>query len=320
MPDLESLFFKFTPAPLRRFIREQSIAFVKSCLIPPILRKRVELEERTDGISVHLLVSAGTFQMGLLAIRSFQFFTGRHWQVFVHDDGSLTQRDQEEISQVLPKARFVGRAEADEKMAGVLTGFPHCARLRSQHNWFLKIFDLVQFVPGSKFIVLDSDLLFFDLPPEILRWAAEDETGCWFNRDGKEVYAYPRAVIEERWPHPLWNRVNSGLCLLQKSAIDLARCEDFLNRLEGEHGKFMFLEQTLFAVNASAAGPGGMLPPQYEISWGNFRKRDGICRHYVGVFKHDVFFLEGVVTLFWRMFLTHRDAPARARLWPREGR
>ncbi len=57
----------------------------------------------------------------------------------------------------------------------------------------------------------------------------------------------------------------------------------------------------LATVSHETSGLGGALPSTYEISWGLFRKPHSICRHYVGAFKHDLLYIEGVTTLFWKM-------------------
>ena len=48
---------------------------------------------------------------------------------------------------------------------------------------------------------------------------------------------------------------------------------------------------------ASAWNRGGALPRTYEISWGFFRQKKSIARHYIGAFKHDVLYIEGPITL-----------------------
>lgn len=306
MPALEKLFFKLVPGALRRWLRTAAIALVRRLLIPPLLRAKIDAEPGPAGVSVHLLVSASTWEMGMLAARSFRHFTGRQWEFFIHDDGSVPPEQLAGTHAILPGARVIPRAEADAAMESELAPFPHCRENRRKHNWFLKVFDLHHFAPGPRYIILDSDLLFFSRPEAIVRWAESGDNACWFNRDGKESYALPREEMEPEWPHPIWERVNSGLCLLQKQTVSLPRCEEFLAKFASRARHYMFLEQTLLAISASAGGAGGLLPPQYEISWENFRRRDGVCRHYVGPFKDDVFFLEGVVTLWWRMLVSGR--------------
>ena len=92
--------------------------------------------------------------------------------------------------------------------------------------------------------------------------------------------------------------MNSGFDLMVRNAADLNLAEIFLERCAQTAKQYQFLEQSLFAVFGSAWGKGGLLPPEYEISWTNFRRRGAVCRHYIGPSKNDGLFIEGAVA-FW---------------------
>ena len=252
-------------------------------------------------ISVHMLVSSRTWHAGVLAAVSFEFFTGRRWQFIIHDDGSVDERARGQIERLLPGVRFVARAEAERRAAEFLSAHPKCLANRSRHNLFLKFFDAVAFAPHERFIVLDSDVLFFDRPQEILDWADSGRGECWFNEDTKETYCISRDQIEAALGIPLWSRVNSGLCLMHKPAVSLDLSERLLASFEGNAWHPQFFEQTLFALNASAFNQGGMLPRKYDINWGYLRCKGSVCRHYVGAFKHDLLYIEGAPTLLMKM-------------------
>lgn len=254
-------------------------------------------------ISVHMLVSSRTWHAGVLAAISFEHFTGRRWPLFIHDDGSVSQSNRMEIERRLPGVRFVPRAEAEKRAAEFLSGHPKCLANRSRHNMFLKFFDSVAFAPHERFIVLDSDVIFFNRPAEILDWADSGREECWFNEDTKETYCIPREHIEKALGIPLWHKVNSGLCLLQKKAVSIDLSERLLAEFELSAHHPQFFEQTLFALNASAFNRGGLLPRKYDINWGYLRRKGSVCRHYVGAFKHDLLYIEGAPTLLMKMAL-----------------
>lgn len=266
-------------------------------------------------VSVHLLVSSKTWRMGMLAALSLEFFSGKRWRLFIHEDGSVDADAREEILRHLPGARFVSRAEADEAARRVLGGHPACLRNRSRHNLFLKFFDPIAFVPGDKFLVLDADLFFFRRPDFLLDWSEGAERTCHYNFDVKEVYALPRADIEAALGVKLWERFNSGLLCMCREAIDLDLAERLLGAFESTAPHPQFFEQTLYALCASAHGRGGPLPPEYEITWNLFRRRESVCRHYVGPAKFDHLYLEGPATLLFLMTLpglARRSAERRA--------
>jgi hypothetical protein len=53
------------------------------------------------------------------------------------------------------------------------------------------------------------------------------------------------------------------------------------------------VEQTLFAICASAVGRGGLLPAEYEVSKARFASPGVVARHYVGAVRNR-FYGEGI--------------------------
>lgn len=249
-------------------------------------------------VSLHMVLSRRMLEMGMLTLRSLEFHTGRHWAPFIHEDGSLGDRDVETLRSHFPDARVIRRADADRELDTVLAAHPAARESRRRHNWFLKNFDTWHYAPHDRYIVIDSDIVFFRRPEKLLNWIARGEDTVWVMEDTNEKYAMPREEIEAVMGFPLWRKVNSGLDLLPRAAFDPDLAEKFLSLCGPRARHFQFLEQTFFAVTGSAWGRGGTLPPEYEISWGNFRRKDGVCRHYVGPFKDDLLWVEGATTFF----------------------
>jgi len=254
-------------------------------------------------VSVHMLASSKTWHAGVLAAISFEHFTGRRWPLFIHEDGSVDAAARARIEAILPGVTFVPRAVAEGRVAEFLRGYPKCAAHRSKHNLFLKFFDTPAFAPHGRFIVLDSDVIFFRRPEEILRWVDSGSGECHFNEDTKEKYCIPRPQIEAALGMPLWGRFNSGLVLMPRDAVSLDLAERLLAAFETTAHHPQFFEQTLYCLMGSALGRGGPLPRTYNINWGYLRDRGSICRHYVGDFKHDLLYIEGAPALLLALAL-----------------
>lgn len=254
-------------------------------------------------VSVHLLVSSKTWRLGVMAALSLEYFSGKRWKLFIHEDGTVDRPSREQIEARLPGVRFVTRHEADQAAGELLKNFPACLRNRSRHNLFLKFFDPVAFAPGDKYLILDADLFFYRRPEFLLAWAEGGERACYYNRDVKEVYCLPRETIEKAIGVRLWECFNSGLLCICREAIDLHLGERLLSAFESSAHHPQFFEQTLYALCASAFNRGGPLPAQYEITWNIFRRRDSVCRHYVGPAKSDHLYFEGTGSLLFLMTL-----------------
>lgn len=260
------------------------------------------INEADSDVSVHLLVSSKTWHAGVLAAISFEFFTKRRWQLFIHEDGSVSDSARRQIEKVFPGVHFISRPDSEELMKQYLRSYPTCQALRQEHNLFLKFFDLPAFASGTRMILLDSDVIFFKKPQEILEWVDAQSQECWYNEDTKEKYCIPRYELEPKLGINFWPKFNSGLVLMPLGAISLPLAERLLVTFKETAHHPQFFEQTLYALMASASNQGGALPATYEISWGLLRSPHSICRHYVGAFKHDLLYIEGVSTLFFKIF------------------
>jgi len=294
---------------LPSWLRSLAIDFCRANFAASAARRRVPLAHHGHPVSLHMVLSRDGLLMGQLALRSLEFHSGFSWAPVLHDDGTLSDRDAAELRANFPDATVIRRAEADAALGSALADYPRCRENRLKHPWFLKVFDTRHFAPHDRYIVIDSDIVFFRRPDFVLDWMEKRPETFWFMEDTKEKYSSDRAGIEAAMGFPLWERVNSGLDLMVRPAVNLALAEKFLERCAPLAREFHFLEQTFFAVAGSAWGKGGELPPEYEISWTNFRRAGAVCRHYVGPFKNDALFIEGASVFWWQ---SRFSAPARA--------
>ena len=244
-------------------------------------------------VPVHLLTSADDWLLAAWMLASWFHFTGQNWRVTVHDDGTLPPNAARTFARLFRGVRIVARDEADATMERLLTPFPFCADFRKSHRRALKVFDLPHFAESEQVLVFDSDLLFFRRPNEILDWVASASEECWFNEDLQEGSLINAREAASELQVELWPRVNSGLCLLQKSALDLDLCDRALAETSILRGPVEKIEQTLLALCASRHGRGGLLPPAYEVSTSRGAKPEAISRHYTRALR-DRFYGDGL--------------------------
>ncbi len=252
--------------------------------------------EAPQPVPIHVLTGAKDWELCAWMLASFFHFTEQTWNVVIHDDGTLNAQIGAQLKKIFKSIRIISRDEADTKMDRILQPFPFCHDYRNKHPLALKIFDMAHFCESERFIVLDSDVLFFKYPREIIDWVSKNASDCWFNEDAEEGSLI---TTDHAWADlgvALWPRVNSGLCLLTKAAIDLEFCERALGETSILKGHIWRVEQTLFALCASRHGKGGLLPKTYEVSLTKDASSDCIARHYVGAVR-DHFYGEGLKRL-----------------------
>lgn len=293
---------------LRHNVRQVWARIGRTFFAEEAIRRHVRPSRVIADPAVHMLVSSKTWHAGILAAVTFEHHSGRRWKFFIHDDGTLEKTHRKRITDVFDDATIVDRAAADARAREFLAGHPKCLDRRGRHNLFLKFSDFIAWTPGRRFIVLDSDVIFFRAPGEIVEWAESGADTCHYNEDTKEKYCIPRAFIAERLGVEMWPRFNSGLVLLPSAAVSLALSERLAVAFEDDAHHPQFFEQTLYGLMSSIWNRGGPLPSTYEISWGYLRRRHATCRHYVGDFKHDLLYIEGATSFWWRTCVLRKRA------------
>lgn len=266
--------------------------------LPRIRRWRCDPAWPLQDIPIHVVGGKDHVLMTLWMLAGFFHHTQRRWPVVFHEDGTVPiDRDAALLREIFG-ARVITRAEANARGEREWQDFPNLLALREILPLMLKAVDAPMFCGASRLFLLDPDVLFFQRPDEILAWADADDGTNWFNADAVEPSYLSPALTRERFGFDLWPKVNSGLCLLQRAALDPEFMEDALARspeLRGKTwGENWRSEQTLLALCGSRANRGGLLPEdRYEVSLGKTRRPGGVARHYIGAVRGR-FFAEGL--------------------------
>jgi len=252
--------------------------------------------EPPQKVPIHLLTGEKDWRLAAWMLASWFYFSELAWPIFIHDDGTLPDEARELFQKLFQNVRIIDRREADAALEPILRSFPFCADYRKQHPLALKLFDVPHFTSGERFLLFDSDLLFFNYPREIIDWATGDADECWFNEDVKEGALITAAEARAELSMKIWPRVNSGLCLLPMKVIDFDLCDRALAQTSILSGHVWRIEQTLLMLCAARHNKGGLLPRTYEVSLGKNAAENAISRHYVGAVR-DRFYAEGVQRL-----------------------
>jgi hypothetical protein len=235
-----------------------------------------------EEIPVHVLTGSDDWLMACWMLASWFHFTRRNWRLFIHDDGRLPTEAREAFVKMVPGVRGVSAVDADHTVLDALSGHAACREYRLAHPMARKIFDVPILTRADRFIILDSDLLFFRKPEAILRWCADGAGQCWFNRNLTGTMPISRSQVREKLGIDVWHRVSSGLCLIDREAIDFDLCERALRETTLMEKRISQVEQALFAICASAKGRGGVLPDEYEASKAPNASPGAVARHYAG--------------------------------------
>jgi hypothetical protein len=269
---------------------------------PRILRTSPVTSTDDPRCEIHVLTSAGDWLDLVWALKSFYRHSGRSYRLCIHDDGTLGPERMATLATHFPQARVISRSEADGAVLPALAFHPRCREFRKTNHLSPKVFDFAHYLTADRMLLLDSDVLFFAEPTELLRRIedANYRKNC-ANGDVASAYTVEPADAKRLAGVDLIERFNSGLGLIHKDSLRLDWLEEFLG-LPGVIGHFWRIEQTLFALCSSRFGA-ELLPPEYDVRLiGEVGAAPS--RHYVGRIRH-LLYGEGIRHLVRRGFL-HR--------------
>lgn len=245
---------------------------------PPSPDARVEL---------HTMCHPGDWLLMLWMLKSFQRHAGNPWPLVVHIQTPLRPSAVAHLRHHLPGARIILPAEAGETVPEELIrrGLPRCLHWRSRMGIMQKLFDVEVMASTPNIAFVDADVLFFRRPEVFLAAGSGPLETQYFQEDAADSYALSREEACEILGIVLGPRINTGITLRPRGALDLRQVEQLLahRRLAWPSGH---LEQTLHALCASAARQTAYLPPDYAIDMQSGRDpATMVCRHYAGASK-----------------------------------
>lgn len=238
----------------------------------------------TGECEVHVLTCSNDFLNVLWSLKSLVLRSGIELPVFVHDDGSLSGDQVGEIRRHLPDARFIPRSDSDREVAAALSGLPLCTRFRTTNPLSLKVFDFAFYRRAERYLVIDSDILFFSEMRELARRIG-DRTYArnTFNRDWAFGYCVEAGELSRAAGYEVPDRINSGLGIVRAGVVDFAHCEELLS-IPGMFGHSHRIEQTLIAASC-ARGGFEFLPSEYDVRLAASTPAEP-CKHYTGPIRH----------------------------------
>jgi len=257
----------------------------------------------TRGYEVHILTRERDRTMAFWALKSFYHQLGERPPLVVHDDGSLSAESFRLFEEHFPGCTVIRavQADADAGLRAALQPLPLCElwRFRCEFQLAKKLFDVPCFGTEPFVLGIDSDILFFSKPSEIVECAKASVP--FMSSDYQEAYDFGAAVIEKAGHRfELVPRLNSGLFGFRRDAFDFAVVEALLQAcVEASPARrFQFwkgwLEQTMLASLFSRSGGGRVLDlSRYQIS-SMLIGEDTVSQHFVNDGSRSAFYTWGL--------------------------
>jgi hypothetical protein len=223
-------------------------------------------------LKVATLVSSKDVEMLVWSLKSLFYFSKRDWDLWIID-GGLAPRDETVLLHHFPNARIF----FERDLVNNLDDFPLLKGLRFQRRYppAKKIIDVPWLLGDQKFLLLDSDVLFFRKPVELV--------------DLLENPTQQFAFCVDRLG------INSGVAIVPGAKINFAELEALLFSMTEETRAGWQVEQDLYALLSKTYFH--RLPESYAIEPEvHFGYESLVCCHFVHVCRHR-FYEKGIEQL-----------------------
>ncbi|MDB4927014.1 hypothetical protein [Mucilaginibacter sp.] len=167
--------------------------------------------------------------------------------VFI-DDGTLDKELIKKIKTQFPDS-IVKTKEQIEVLVNELLPplkYPHINKKRTIYPHIKKLTDIHVGSTGWK-MVLDSDMLFFKHPTQVINWLKNPQQP-FFLFDPICSYHYSINLMEQLSGHTIVPNLNVGAVGLKSELINWDKLEQWIGQLEGKEGTSYLLEQALSAM------------------------------------------------------------------------
>jgi hypothetical protein len=237
--------------------------------------------DRTSAHKVWMPTSTRDATMAFWALKSLAHYSRVQWDVWLAD-GGLHPQQMGLFERHFPGIRVLHRDRLDERARQALARFPNCQYLRHgrRRALALKLIDPPLYI-SKRFLLLDSDVLFFVHPKELLAAIADDRVPFHFNME--------RGVI------------NSGVAVVDPKAVHLDDVETYLSSVTRRQREGWTIEQDIYT--ALAKDRFAPLSASYAVEPIEEGEHDLVtCCHYIGILRH-LFYQRGIRRLRHQGFL-----------------
>jgi hypothetical protein len=266
-----------------------------------ILKRCTFHTDEVADVTVCVLTSSIDWLMCLWSLASFYNFSGLRLPLLIYSDGTLKSASIAQIKSVFPNARIVDPAEAEASGRQILSEFPNCRRFRLQQPCARRIIDLPILCKSKSILMLDSDILFFRRPEELVECVATHCSGRFiFERDMQDAYFESPENIHKTFQVEVASQVNCGIMVADVSNFDYAQIERWLG-YDGI-GKHPWAEQTLWAMYAGK-GRTKFLSEPYDVSMSASIAPEAVMKHYIKPIR-DYIYTQGIPSLSRYLELT----------------
>ncbi len=244
---LELFYWRKTIFQYHKFWR---YLYNKYILAPKILKLNKILEKPINqpDLSIHILTCHRDLIMAIWSLASFYQHSAVIGQLYIHDDGSLTQKDKGYLKKFFPSAKIIEEQQTANNYFKLDNySLIKQTRINNIKQYFLlkKLIDPFLVSPAENILVIDSDLLWFKRPTELEEVIKKKERNSLMMSNNIKAFVYFKGYKKIKDELATYN---SGIVFYKKDNYNLDKLTEYFkaidySNLENKH----FIEQAAYA-------------------------------------------------------------------------
>ena len=250
--------------------------------------------KRVDGIEIHMLCRKKDADMLAWSLTSFIRQSGICPKVIIHDDGTFDKDTVSKLEYRFPELEILSFEKADELVKNMADLSPRLLEHRNNgHKLVHKLIDIFLLTQSEKVMILDSDILFFNRPDEILEFIYENS-----GHDSlitKNSGRYDLGLSENYFKKYEFLKnnadfMNSGIILYKKNKIDLDKLLEYFENTRRAPGDYL-VEMSGWACLIAQTKFRFLSPDRYPIK-GKLNS-NAVMKHFTNPRRHE-FYIYGI--------------------------
>jgi hypothetical protein len=211
---------------INELIREaKAIANSREIFLTPAM-----LCDRASDLKVVSLVSGQDLEMLLWCLKSLFFFSKCSWDLWILD-GGLSIMDRQILKEHFPQSHICIEPDLTLALGEYLTPYHEIREFRTHLKLARKLIDAPLLLQNQKFLLVDSDVLFFQNPGELIDHLRRPEISRFvFNMEKGQI--------------------NSGVAVISASLVSLDCIERALRSMPLAQKQRYWTEQDLYTAIA----------------------------------------------------------------------
>lgn len=202
-----------------------------------------------NGYNIYFLTGKNYLYQTLFCALSLTKVSKEAFQFILIDDGSFDRSLLNRVNRQMPGAKVILSKEIEENLNQQLPkkDFPYLHHKRTIYPHIKKLTDIHTADNNPYKLVLDSDMLFWNEPTEMLNWL-KNSNGCLYMLDTVESYGYDKKLMKDLCGFEIPDLMNVGCFGSNTTKIIWKNLEHWSEELEKAEGASYFLEQALSAM------------------------------------------------------------------------